>query len=74
MKHILFSVSQISEDYDKAGLQQAVNKAQLKIDQLGATDYDKVELSLTDGPVEIEFSAQTIAPDPQEPAAADGVE
>lgn len=74
MKHILFSVSQIAEEYDKVALQTTVNKAQTKIDQLGLADFDKVALTLTDGPTEIEFSAQDVAVDSEAPTEADGVD
>ena len=49
-------------------------KAQTKIDQLGLADFDKVALTLTDGPTEIEFSAQDVAVDSEAPTEADGVD
>lgn len=64
MKTIKLTVEQTTEDYDKAGLDSAVQLAQGKIGQLGLKDFESASLSFKIGPTEASITMVTL-PDPE---------
>jgi len=60
MKKVELRVSQTSEDYDKAGLDSAVQLAQGKIGQLGLKDFEQASLSFTIGPTEASITMEAV--------------
>lgn len=64
MKKVELSVSQTAEDYDKAGLDSAVQLAQGKIGQLGLKDFESASLAFKIGATEASITMETL-PEPE---------
>lgn len=67
MKTIKLTVEQTTEDYDKAGLDSAVQLAQGKIGQLGLKDFESASLSFKIGATEASITMATIPDSEPEP-------